>query len=156
MMRRDPVVGENRVWFFRLSCVFKDMHVYPSRAQRLHGCVEFFPRHQCQSIGAKMRSALKRIICRRLRIGIKPARADHQHRVGALRVDSTLRHWTAAYYPTRLRAAPGRSTPLDARRGDAFQSPKEISTSRAVCTNSPFGGTSLKRLTASAIGTWRT
>src|SRR5438132_14344628 len=37
-----------------------------------------------------------------------------------------------------------------------LQSPKEISTSRAVCTISPFGGTSRNRLTASAIGTWRT
>ena len=37
-----------------------------------------------------------------------------------------------------------------------LQSPKEMSTSRAVCTISPLGGTSLRRLTASAIGTWRT
>ena len=48
------------------------------------------------------------------------------------------------------------STTLRSAQDDDNQSPKEMSTSRAVCTNSPLGGTSFKRLTASAIGTWRT
>jgi hypothetical protein len=50
MMRRDPVVGENRVWFFRLSCILKDMHVNSGSAQRLHSRVEFLSRHQRQRI----------------------------------------------------------------------------------------------------------
>src|SRR4030095_4141558 len=50
---------------------------------------------------------LKRIICRRLGIGIKPAGADHQHRGGDLRVRSTLRPWPAAHYSIRVGAAPG-------------------------------------------------
>src|ERR1041385_2562572 len=49
-MRRNPVVRENCVWLFRLSRVFKDVHVYASGAQRLHGCVEFFSRQQRQRI----------------------------------------------------------------------------------------------------------
>ena len=44
----------------------------------------------------------------------------------------------------------------DLRHHYPRQSPNEISTSRAVCTISPFGGTNRKRLTASAMGTWRT
>ena len=45
---------------------------------------------------------------------------------------------------------------FDVRHLYRRQSPNEISTSRAVCTISPFGGTNRKRLTASAMGTWRT
>src|SRR5438094_23821 len=55
------------------------------------------------------------------------------------------------YYPSRLNAAPGQQ--LHSCRDAGFQSPKEMSTSRAVCTSSPFGGTSFNRLTASAIDT---
>src|SRR4029077_13364866 len=47
-------------------------------------------------------------------------------------------------------------TKVRSRSRAKFQSPKEMSTSRAVWTISPLGGTSFRRLTASAIGTWRT
>jgi hypothetical protein len=49
-MRRDPVVRENGVWFFGLSCVFKGVHVNPGGAKRLHGRVKFLSRHQRQCI----------------------------------------------------------------------------------------------------------
>ena len=50
MMGGDRVVRENWVRFFRLGCVFKDMHVNPGLAQRLNGRIEFLSRHQRQRI----------------------------------------------------------------------------------------------------------
>src|SRR5882724_7427043 len=51
-----------------------------------------------------------------------------------------------------------RFTSRDRPQGGGYrtQAPKEMSTSRAVWTSSPLGGTSFRRLTASAIGTCRT
>jgi len=72
------------------------------------------------------------------------------------------RHMRAACHSERSRGiplSPQRITsqdprlPLHSTRDDDDQSPNEMSTSRAVCTSSPLGGTSLSRLTARAIGT---
>ena len=158
MMCGYPVVGENCVRLLRLGGVFKHMHVHANCTECLHGCIEFFSCDRAECVSSAINSSLKRVVGRRLGVRIKPAGPNHQHGVGALRDRNALSHFSCILPYLRRWRMSQRELPFVAPDHCKFhyQSPKEISTSRAVCTISPFGGTSLSRLTASAIGTWRT
>src|SRR5205085_357282 len=100
LMRRNPVVWENRIRLFRLGGVIYDVHDHVGIAKRDHREIKFPSRSGTQRIGIVISRPLKSVVRRGLRIRIKSVRADHQHRVGALRGRIWYGHLAAAHYAT--------------------------------------------------------
>src|SRR5262249_59387807 len=121
-MRRDPVVRENGVWFFRFCRILKHMHLHAGGAEFLHCCVEFLSRDCAERFNGAIKSTLKRVVGRRLWVRIKTAGAYHQHRICTFREHSSPRH----------------------RSSRLLLYPKEKSTSPPGCTPFPFYGTHLE------------